>query len=157
VRKAEEVESFRFPFSASLPVLDRKRSKLQQPRFLGMQFQVELLHPFREFRPKLIGIRFIPKSNHDVVRESHDDDIAVRALLTPRLDPQVEDVVKIDVRQKRRSTSALGRAFFHSCSLPILQHAGVQPFLDEPHNAPICDPVLNELHQPFAALASSSA
>src|SRR5216683_2833379 len=31
-RKAEEVESFRFPFSASLPVLDRKRTKLQQPR-----------------------------------------------------------------------------------------------------------------------------
>src|SRR5271165_6385118 len=149
VRKAEEVERLRFPFSTPLPVLDRKWTKLQQSRLFGMQFQVELLHSFRKFSPKLIGIRFIPESNHDVVRESHDDDIAVRALLTPRLDPQVEDVVKIDVRQKRRSTSALGRPFFHSCSLPILQHAGVQPFLNEPHNAPVCDPVLNELHQPF--------
>jgi hypothetical protein len=34
-----------------LPVVDRERSKLQQPRFLGMQFQVELSHWFRKFRP----------------------------------------------------------------------------------------------------------
>ncbi|HWE95318.1 MAG TPA: hypothetical protein VG269_15230 [Tepidisphaeraceae bacterium] len=28
-------------------------------------------------------------------------------------------------------------------------HAGVQPFLDVTHDATICDPVLDELHQPF--------
>src|SRR5580704_10153141 len=48
--------------------------------------------------------RFVPKSNHDVIRKTYDDDIAVRSLLTPRLDPQVENVMKIDVRQKRRGT-----------------------------------------------------
>jgi hypothetical protein len=37
--------------------------------------------------------------------------------------------MKIDVGQKRRSTSALGRPLFHLYSLPILQHAGIQPFL----------------------------
>src|SRR6266700_6765358 len=106
VRKAEEVERFRFPFYTPLPVLDRERTKLQQARLFGMQFQVELSHSFRKFRPKLIGIRFVPESNHDVVRESHHDHIAMRALLTPCLDPQVEHVMKIDVCQKRRSTSA---------------------------------------------------
>src|SRR5437763_7277594 len=74
-----------------------------------MQFQVELPHSFREFRPELFGIRFALESNHDIVSESHDDNIAVRPLLTPHLDPQVEHVMKIDVRQKRRSTSALDR------------------------------------------------
>src|SRR5882672_8282991 len=54
-----------------------------------------------------------------------------------------------DVRQKRRGTSALGRPFLHTYSFPILQHAGIQPFLDEPHDAPICDPVLDKLHKPF--------
>src|SRR5215469_15089692 len=54
MRKAQEVERLRFPFPAVLPVLDRERTKLQQSRFLGMQFQVELPHSFREFRPKLI-------------------------------------------------------------------------------------------------------
>ena len=57
--------------------------------------------------------------------------------------------MKIDVRQQRRGTSALGRPFLHSYSFPILQHAGIEPFLDEPHDAPVRDPVLDELHQPF--------
>jgi hypothetical protein len=55
MRKAKKVECFRFPFSTSLPVLDRERSKFQKSRFLGMQFQVELPQTFGKFRPKLIG------------------------------------------------------------------------------------------------------
>jgi hypothetical protein len=27
----------------------------------------------------------------------------------------------------------------------MLQHASVQPFLDQPHDVPICNPVLDEL------------
>src|SRR2546430_1141199 len=103
MRKAEKVECLGLPFSTPLPVVDRKRTKFQQPRFLGMQFQVELLHSFRKLRPKLIGIRFALESNHDVISKSHDDHIAVCPLLTPRLDPQIEYVMKIDVGQKRRS------------------------------------------------------
>src|SRR5271165_2565705 len=149
VRKAEEVERLRFPFSTPRPAVDRIRTEFQKSRFLGMQLQVELPHSFREFRPKLIGIRFAVKSNHDVVREAHHDHIAVCPLLTPRLDPQVKYVMKIDVRQKRRSTSALGRPLLHTYSFPILQHAGPQPFLDEPHDASVCNPMLDELHKPF--------
>src|SRR5216683_2451338 len=149
VRKAEEIERLRFPFSTPLPLVDRIRTKLQKSRLLGMQFQVELSHSFRKFRSELIGIRFAVESHHDVIGKSHDDLLAVRALLTPRLDPQVEYVMKIDVRQKRRSTSSLGRPFLGPYSFPLLQHAGPQPFLDEPHDAPVCDPVLHALHQPF--------
>src|ERR1700732_3009857 len=65
--------------------------------------------------------------------------------------------MKIELRQKRRGTSALGCPFFHSYSLPILQHAGLQPFLDEPHNAPVRNPVLNELHKPFVREAIEKA
>src|SRR6266403_225171 len=39
--------------------------------------------------------------------------------------------------RSRSSTSALRRPFFHTYSFPILQHAGIQPFLDEPHDAPV--------------------
>src|SRR5437879_11705173 len=81
MREAEKVECLGLPFSTPLPVVDRKRTKFQQPRFLGMQFQVELPHSFREFRPELFGIRFALESNHDIVSESHDDNIAVRPLL----------------------------------------------------------------------------
>jgi len=149
MHKAKKVEGLRFPFSTPLPLVDRKRTKFQQSRFLGMQLQVELLHSFGKFRPKLIGIRFAVKAHHDVVREAHHNHIAVRALLTPCLIPQVEYIMKIDVRQKRRSTSALGCPFLHPYTLPILQHAGIQPFLNEPHNAPVCNPMLDELHKAF--------
>ncbi len=55
----------------------------------------------------------------------------------------------INVGQQRRCTSALWRSFFHTYSFPIFQHARVEPFLDQPHEAPVCDPMLDEFHQPF--------
>ncbi len=157
MRKAKKVERLRFPVPTFLPVVDREWTKFQQPRFLGMQFQVELPHSLGQFRPELLGIRFAMESNHDVIRESHHDHIAVRALPTPCLNPQVEYVVEIDVRQQRRSASALRRPFLHAYSFPIFQHAGPQPFLDEPHNAPVCDPVLDEFHKPFVRDAIEKA
>ena len=65
MRKAEKVERLRLPFSTPLSLVDRMRNKLQKSRLLGMQFQVELFHSFREFRPKLFGIRLAVKSNHE--------------------------------------------------------------------------------------------
>src|ERR1700730_10640737 len=41
----------------------------------------------------------------------------------------------------------------YTYSFPILQHAGPQPFLDEPHYAPVCNPMLDELHKPFVRKA----
>src|SRR5271167_2028709 len=149
VRKAEEVERFRLPFSTPLPWVDRMRTELQQPRFLGIQFQIELSHSLAKFPPELIGIRLAVKSNHDVVRKAHHDDIAVRPLLTPRLDPQVEHIMEINVGQQRRGTTALRRPFLHPYPFPLLQHAGVEPFLNQSHDAPICHPVRDEFHQPF--------
>jgi hypothetical protein len=57
--------------------------------------------------------------------------------------------MEIDIRQQRRCTAALRRPFLHAYSFSILQHARVQPFLDEPHNAPVRDAMLDELHKPF--------
>ena len=149
MRKAKEIERLRFPFSTPLPAIDRIRTEFQKSRFLGMQLQMEFPHSFGEFHTKLLGIRLLLKAQHDIISESHHDHVAVRTLLTPPPDPQVEHVMKIDVCQKRRSTSALRRSFPHPYSFPILQHAGVQPFLDQPHDAPIGHPMLDELDQPF--------
>src|SRR5882672_1033126 len=92
---------------------------------------------------------FFLESNDDVVSKPHDDYITVGLLSTPRLNPQVEYIVEIDVGQQRRCTAALGRSFFHTYPLSILQHASIQPFLDEPHNASVRNSMLDELHQPF--------
>src|SRR5437588_10727541 len=149
VRKAEKAECLGLPFSTPLAVLDRERTELQKSRLLGMQLQVELPHSLRKFHPELIGIRFHLKAKHDIVRKTHHDDISVRPLPTPRLGPQVEHVMKIDVGQERRSTSALGRTLLHTYPFPFLQHASIEPFLDQSHDAPVCYPMLHELDQPF--------
>ena len=57
--------------------------------------------------------------------------------------------MQIDVGQEWRNTATLDRPHFTACSLPILQHAGAQPFLDESHDAFVPDSVLDKLDQPF--------
>jgi len=52
--------------------------KFQQPSFVGMQFQAELLHPFGQLHPNLVGIRFALEANDDIIRESHNDHVAMR-------------------------------------------------------------------------------
>jgi len=112
MREAEEIERLRFPFAAPLPVLDRIRSKLQKPRLVGMQFELELPKPLGKFRPEPFGIRFTLEPNHNVVRIAHRDNIAVRLLSTPCLGPQIEDVMEIDVRQQRRCHSPYTKGNF---------------------------------------------
>lgn len=149
MREAEEVKSLRLSFTTLLPVLDRIRSELQKARLFGVQFEMELPKPLGEFRPEPFSIRLLLESDHDVVGVPHDDYIAVRLLSTPCLDPQVKGVMEIDVRQQRRCTAALWRSFLHPYSRPIFEHARVQPFLDEPHHAPVRYAMFDELHQPF--------
>ncbi len=56
--------------------------------------------------------------------------------------------MEIDVGQQRRCAATLRRPGLHRYPLPVLQHARVQPFLDEPHHAPVRYPVLDKLDQP---------
>jgi len=49
---------------------------------------------------------------------------------------------------KGRGTAALGRSLLTHRQLPLFQYARPQPFLDEPHDAPVPDPVFDKLDQP---------
>jgi hypothetical protein len=96
--------------------------------------------------PSLLSIRYLLDSR---VCYPADWSIAGAGLSPARKAAAVGcTVVEINVREQRRNATALGRPLFHPYSLPVLQHAGVQPFLDEPHHAPVRNPVLEELHQP---------
>jgi hypothetical protein len=151
MREAEEVKGLGLPLTTPLSVFSRKWAELQEAGLVGMQLQSELSQSFGEFLPALLGIRLMLESEHDIVGEADDNHVAVGSLLAPHPDPQVEHVVEINVGEQRRCATALRRPFFHPHSLPILQHARVQPFLDEPHHAPVRNPVLEELNQPSVA------
>ena len=85
------------------------------------------------------------KAQDEVVSEADDDHVAAR-LLPPSLDPEVEHVVKVDVGQERADAPALNRTHLALRSLPVLQHARVEPFLDQPHHSPVRNTMLDEAH-----------
>src|SRR5688500_15501927 len=89
------------------------------------------------------------ETHDEVIRIAHDDDIAGRSRLSPSISPQVEHVVQVDVGQQRANASALYRTFLTARQLPVLQHTGPEPFLDQAHDAPVRHAMLDKLHQPF--------
>src|SRR5207249_2072156 len=132
-------------FSPTTPgsVLRRIAAELDQAGLVGMQFQSELRETFSKIVEELLGFISMLKAQDEVVSKTDDDHVAARRL-SPSLDPEVEHVVKVDVSQQRADTSALNRTHLALRSLPILQHAGVEPFLDQPHHAPVRDTLLDE-------------
>jgi len=113
VREAEKVERLRLAVPAPPALFGRERSELDQPRFLGVQFQLELAEPGRKVAVELPGILLALEAEHDVIGKSHDDDLAVGVPFAPGLDPEVERVVQVDIRQERRGAAPLRRSFRH--------------------------------------------
>ena len=56
--------------------------------------------------------------------------------------------LQVDVRQQRADTTALNGSYLTLYALAFFQHACLEPFLDQTHNAPIGYAVLDKLHQP---------
>ena len=71
-----------------------------EARLVGMQLQSKLREPSAKLRQEPHGVGAVLGSNDEVVGVAHDDDVAVRLPLPPLLDPKVEDVVQVDVRQQ---------------------------------------------------------
>src|SRR5829696_1957801 len=149
MREAKKVEALGFPLSTRFSLLDRKATKLNHARFLGIQFQFELGEALCQFMMKLLSVLLVLKAHHEVISPAHHYHRAFGLCLTPVLHPEVEHVVQIEVSQQRRGTAALWRSFFAAPPLSFFQHARVQPFADESHHAPVSYAVLDELYQPF--------
>src|SRR5215470_20245288 len=67
---------------------------------------------------------------------------------TPPLNPQVQNIVQVDIRQQRRYRCPLWRAFLIRRPFPVLDDSGSQPLPDQPQDPFVRDPVLQELPQP---------
>src|SRR3989442_956685 len=148
MREAEEVEGLGLPVAPPSPVLVREATKLDEARLVGMQLQTEPLKPLTQLGEEPLGVLAMLESDDEVIGKLHDDDVAVGLRLPPPLDPEVEHILQVDVGQERTDAPALDRPGPTLCSLPALQHAGPQPFLDETHDAPVRHTVLEKPHQP---------
>jgi hypothetical protein len=117
VGEAEKVECFRFPRAALELTLVGVLSKHQQSRLVRMELQAELLQSFSKFGFEALGGRILPESGYGIISVTHDNHLVGRMPLTPSLDPEVVDVVQVDVRQQTRYCRTLWR--------PLL---GLRPF-----------------------------
>src|SRR5438105_1552178 len=88
------------------------------------------------------------ESCHEVIRKANEDDLSARVPLSPLPDPEFECVVEIDIRQQRANTPALNCPYLTLHPFALFQHAGLEPFLNQVHDAPIGYAVLDEFHQP---------
>src|SRR6266545_4304139 len=145
VREAEKVEALGSPVAPASPVGRREAAKFDETRLVGMQRQPERRESLAQLGEELLGLPPMLESHNEVIGKAHDHHVSARLLLPPPLDPEIEHVVQIEVGQQRADASALHRPYLAPCPRALLQHAGVQPFLDESHDAPVRNPVLDKL------------
>jgi len=87
-------------------------------------------------------------SCHKVISKAREDNVSPCLPLSPLPDPEIECVVKIDIRQQRANTPALNCPYLTLHPFAFFQHASLEPFLDQAHDAPIGYAVLDKLPQP---------
>ncbi len=148
MRESKKTECLGSTLIPSLTIFVCKGTKLNKPGLLRVQLQAELLHSLLKLRQKAYGLRFLLESNHKIIRPSHDNHFTLSTRLTPLLNPQIQSVVKKNIRQQGRYTRTLWRPFFICSPLPFFHHACTQPFPDKSYDALVCYPVLYKLQQP---------
>ena len=148
VREPQEVERFRLAFPTLTPILFRKAAKFDDSCLIGMQLQAEVRTSFAQLRQELLCFLPMLESCHKVISKPREDDLSACVPPSPLPDPEIECVVKIDIRQQRANTPALNCPYLTLHPFALFQHAGLEPFLDQAHNAPIGYAVLDKLHQP---------
>ena len=119
-----------------------------------MQLQSEFREPLAEIGEEPLSVLTMLKARHIVVGEPHEDHVPPRVAPPPLVGPQVKHVVQVDVREQRRHRCPLRRSRLGLRPFPVLDDSRGQPFLDQPQNPSVRDPVLEELHQPRLVEAS---
>jgi hypothetical protein len=82
---------------------------------------------------------------------AHDDHLAAGVALAPLRGPEIEDIVEIDVGQKRRDDRPLRGAHRRRDADRVLQHTDPQPFADQAEDPTVADPPLQKMQQPVMA------
>src|SRR6478609_7943991 len=100
VRETQEGERLR---STQRPTtFGRVASEFDQPRLVRVKLQTELGEPVAKRGKEPVGVVTMLKPDGEIVSEAHDNDVTARLVVSPPIDPQVEDVVQVHVGEQRR-------------------------------------------------------
>src|ERR1700722_13493514 len=149
MREAKKVKCFRFARVTLLSVMNGPRTKLQESRLLGMKLKTELEHALFQFCQKLLGLRFMFKTHNKVIGPSYDDHLTARFVSLPLLCPEIQDVMKIDIRKQGTNRTPLRNTFVRRRPQAILHDSRFEPFLDQTGHALISDSMFDKLDQPI--------
>lgn len=107
VRETEEVKRLDRK-AEGLASLARIASEAKDARLVRMQLQAEGLQALRERSAQGPCVPSVLEARHEVVGVAHDINLLPCVALPPLVDPEVDHVVQIDVRQKRANDAPCG-------------------------------------------------
>ena len=102
MREAQEVAGVRPPETAREPARFRESAELDHSGLFRMQGQREAREPRLEIVEEPARVGFKLEAYDGVVRIADDDYVAARLGFTPLLDPEIVDIVQVDICQKGR-------------------------------------------------------
>ena len=148
VGEAQEPEGFGLALAAALPPFGRKATEADEPGFVGMELELELLQPLFHLRQEPFGVLLALKAEDDIIGIAHQDDFSATRPLSLPLHPQVEHIVQVHVGEQRRDNRPLRSAFRAGFPLIVVHDSSLQPFGDQAQEPLVSYPVLEHFHQP---------
>jgi hypothetical protein len=91
------------------------------------------------------------EAQHEVVGIPHEEYLSPGIPPSPVMSPRVQDIMEVEVGQQGRDRRALRSARLDRFPSVLLDDSSLEPLADQPQQALIRDPMLEELHHPFVA------
>lgn len=136
----------RHPRSVPLCPESGKRAKFRHSGFLRRDFQMELSQSGRHYLHKMAGVRLPFKAGHIIISIPDKTAIPLTLRFYTLFKPEIQRVVKIDVRQQWRNRAALRHSFITCPVFSAFTNTGLQKAFDVSEDASVGYPVLHKRH-----------
>ena len=90
------------PFPTLFPAFSGIAPEFHQARLVWVQLQSEFQQPLPQLLQKQFCLFPVLESQHGVVRVPHDDHLTPRHLLPPRIGPNIEHAMQVEIGKNRR-------------------------------------------------------
>jgi len=97
MREPEECKGVRLPLTTFGSSFCGKLAEFDDPRFVRVQFQSELLQPLTELSAEPFRIVPMLESHYEIIRVADDHHLPSRLSLSPVVCPLIECIEQIDV------------------------------------------------------------
>jgi hypothetical protein len=100
VCEPKERKRLRLAEAPLVPISLSVAPELDQLRLVRLQLQAKPRQPIAQLAEELLRLVPVLEPHDEVVREAHNHHIALRSLVPPSLNPQVDRVIEIAVGQQ---------------------------------------------------------